>query len=43
MTCVGIGIILSVSSKGSEDYSHKELEYKDEEQENPLDVLSQTL
>jgi cell division protein FtsW len=43
MTCVGIGIILSVSSKGSEDYSNKELEYKDEEQENPLDVLSQTL
>jgi len=43
MTCVGIGIILSVSSKGSEDYSHKELEYKGEEQENPLDVLSQTL
>lgn len=43
MTCVGIGIILSVSSKGSEDYSNKELEYKGEEQENPLDVLSQTL
>jgi cell division protein FtsW len=43
MTCVGIGIILSVSTKNSEDYSSKELEYKDEEQENPLDVLSQTL
>lgn len=43
MTCVGIGIILSVSAKNSEDYSSKELEYKGEEQENPLDVLSQTL
>jgi len=43
MTCVGIGIILSVSAKDSEDYSSKELEYKDQEQENPLDVLSQTL
>lgn len=43
MTCVGIGIILSVSAKNSEDYSSKELEYKNDEQENPLDVLSQTL
>lgn len=43
MTCVGIGIILSVSSKSNEDYSEKELKYKNEEQENPLDVLSQTL
>jgi len=43
MTCVGIGIILSVSTKDSEDYSEKDLKYKEEEQENPLDVLSQTL
>ncbi len=44
MTCVGIGIILSVSSKSNEDYSEKELKYKENEvQENPLDVLSQTL
>lgn len=43
MTCAGIGIILSVSTKNSEDYSSIELEYKNEEQENPLDVLSQTL
>lgn len=43
MTCVGVGIILSVSAKNSEDYSSKELEYKNDEQENPLDVLSQTL
>jgi len=44
MTCIGIGIILSVSSKTNEDYSEKDLKYKEnEEQENPLDVLSQTL
>lgn len=43
MTCIGIGIILSVSSKNTEDYTEKDLEYKKEELENPLDVLSQTL
>ena len=43
MTCIGVGIILSVSAKNSEDYSEKDLKYKEEEQENPLDVLSQTL
>lgn len=43
MTCIGIGIILSVSSKNTEDYSEKDLKYKKEELENPLDVLSQTL
>lgn len=43
MTCIGIGIILSVSAKDSEDYTEKDLKYKQEEQENPLDVLSQTI
>lgn len=43
MTCVGIGIILSVSTKNTKDYTEKELRYSDKEQENPLDVLSQTL
>jgi len=43
MTCVGIGIILSVSTKNTKDYTDKELEYSDKEQENPLDVLSQTI
>jgi cell division protein FtsW len=43
MTCVSIGIIISISIKDNEDYSHKELEYNNDEQENPLDVLSQTL
>jgi cell division protein FtsW len=43
MTCVGIGIILSVSAKNNKDYTEKELKYTKEEQENPLDVLSQTL
>jgi cell division protein FtsW len=43
MTCVGLGIILSVSAKNNKDYTEKELKYTKEEQENPLDVLSQTL
>ena len=43
MTCVGIGIILSVSTKQNKDYTEKELQYSTKEQDNPLDVLSQTI
>lgn len=42
MTCIGIGIILSVSSKSNKDNSKQELAYTDKDQNNPLDVLSQT-
>ena len=40
MTCLAIGVILSVSSKRQEEL---ELEEKDIDHQNPLDILSEQL
>jgi cell division protein FtsW len=37
MTCLAIGIILSVSAK------REEIKEQEESEENPLDILSETL
>lgn len=43
MTCLAIGMILSVSAKRESSRNEEALEAEDESEENPLDILSEAL